>query len=88
MRSIKTSALAIATALAAAEAAVANGDPDASDKLNVLHKELRAGLFNHREDLGLSDEDVMDIDTHGEANFGGTPKGPPPGDDEEDEGGG
>lgn len=82
MKTIKDTALATAKALAAAEAAV--GDGPGSEELAVLHKELRAGLYSHRDQLGLSDDDVAEIDNSGAENFGGTPKGPPP----EGEGGG
>lgn len=72
MATAKDDCLNIASQLAAAHAA------SPSAELDALHDSLRRGLYRHREALGLSDEDVTEIDNFGPQARGGTPKGPSP----------
>lgn len=74
MRTIKDTLLELTGLLGEAE----NAAP--SDELTAFHKAARAGVYRHAEELGLSKEDLAEVDTHLEANFNGTPKDEEPGD--------
>lgn len=69
---LKDDALNIAQLLQAAH------DAAPSEELDNLHKAMRVALYRHRTQLGLSDDDVTEIDNIGPQARGGTPKGPSP----------
>jgi hypothetical protein len=69
--SLKEDVLGIAAALADAEQAAP------SEQLTTLHDKLRRGLYKHRDTLGLSADDVAEIDNFGPQARGGGPKNPP-----------
>jgi hypothetical protein len=72
---VKASALAIATTLASVESALDAGDIDtAKEQTTTLHRQLRAGLYQHGDVLGLTSDDIAEIDNLGPANRGGEPK--------------
>lgn len=68
----KEDALNLAALLASAEEAAP------SDELEALHKEMRAALYRHAEVLGLSADDLTEIDNVGPQLRGGTNKTPQP----------
>lgn len=72
MGTIKEDALEIAGLLADAEAV------SPSDELTALHDKLRRSLYLHRNTLGLSDDDVAEIDNLGPQARGGGAKDAPP----------
>jgi hypothetical protein len=65
---IKEDGLDIAAKLAAAE------DSGPTPELTELHKALRGALYRHRAVLGLSDDDVAEIDNYGPQARGGGAK--------------
>lgn len=72
---VKEDALGIAEALADHEAQIAElGDPDLTTSAEALHAKLRAGLKAHGATLGLSDDDIAEIDNAGPQRRGGEPK--------------
>jgi len=72
MGTIKDSALGIAQALADAH------DEADTPALNTLHTKLRQALYEHGEEIGLTSDDIAEIDNFGPQARGGTPKGPAP----------
>lgn len=72
MKTAKEDALDLASKLAAAHAAAD------SPELGELHDAMRIALYRHRAALGLSADDVAEIDNVGPQARGGTPKGPSP----------
>jgi len=79
-KTIKDSLIAIADGLGELEAAVP------STELTAFHeKVLRPALYRHRNELGLSDKDVAEIDGRIAGTMAGTPKTPPEEPPEDDE---
>jgi len=71
----KATATGIAEALADVHTAIDESDRDAViEAATVLHKRMRAGLYRHGEALGLSSEDIAEIDNLGPQRRGGEPK--------------
>lgn len=68
---IHNTALEVGRLLGEAEAA-----HPSSPQLAALHDELRRGLYRHSRELGLSKDELREIDGQAET-FGGTPKTPP-----------
>lgn len=70
--SIKETALGLVDLLAVTEAVAT------SPELDALHKGLRRALYRHGLAVGLSREDIAEIDNHLVQARGGTPKTPEP----------
>lgn len=72
------SALAIAATLASLESAIDSGDLDtAKGEVETLHEQLRVGLYQHGESLGLTRDEIAQVDNAGPQARGGEPKDAP-----------